>query len=47
MTPGHPGSGWDILIVARPACTTATFDEFRGALQRLLDSLRAPRKTMS
>ena len=44
-TPGEPGRGWDVLIVARPACTTATFDELRAALQRLLASLRTPLKT--
>ena len=32
--------GWDILVVARPASTSASFDELRAALERLL-GLRA------
>jgi ribonuclease P protein component len=36
---GAPG-GWDILVVARPASTSASFDELRAALERLLASVR-------
>lgn len=34
-------NGWDMLVVARPAATDATFAELRGALQRLLQGVRA------
>ena len=34
--PNETGHGWDILIVARPASTNATFDELRSSLERLL-----------
>jgi ribonuclease P protein component len=33
-------SGWDVLVVARPASATATYTELRDALQRLMRSLR-------
>jgi ribonuclease P protein component len=39
--PGLEGRGWDVLVVARPASTSATFDELRGALLRLLGAVRA------
>jgi ribonuclease P protein component len=32
----HPGLGWDILVVARPASAAASFGDLRGALLRLL-----------
>ena len=38
--PPSGAHGWDILVVARPASTSASFDELRGALERLLASVR-------
>ncbi len=35
-----PTSGWDVLVVARPASATATYTELRDALQRLMKALR-------
>jgi len=43
-TPAGPGQGYDILIVARPASATASFDELRAALRGLLALLRASTK---
>jgi ribonuclease P protein component len=40
--PGAPEAGRDILIVARPACVSATFSDLRSALDRLLRGLPAP-----
>jgi ribonuclease P protein component len=39
--------GWDILVVARPASTAASFDELRAALERLLVSVRGLTATSS
>jgi ribonuclease P protein component len=30
------GPGWDILVVARPAAATSSFDDLRSAITRLL-----------
>jgi ribonuclease P protein component len=38
--PNDTEHGWDILIVARPATTQASFDELRIALERLLGAIR-------
>jgi ribonuclease P protein component len=38
--PRGGGQGWDILVVVRPASTSASFDELRVALERLLASAR-------
>lgn len=38
--PHATSQGWDILVVARPASTSASFDELRAALERLLASVR-------
>lgn len=40
VAPNDSGRGWDILIVARPACVGVTFDELRAALMRLLALVR-------
>jgi ribonuclease P protein component len=45
--PNETGHGWDILIVARPASVSATFDELRTTLERLLDAIRNPVNTPS
>jgi ribonuclease P protein component len=45
--PNETGRGWDILIVARPASVSATFDELRTTLERLLDAIRNPVNTPS
>jgi ribonuclease P protein component len=39
--------GWDVLVVARPASTSASFDELRAALERLLGSVRGSAATPS
>lgn len=45
--PNDSGQGWDILVVARPASVEATFDEFSGAMERLLAAVRASMKATS
>jgi len=35
------GWGWDILVIARPACSAATFPEMRASLLRLVGSVHA------
>lgn len=47
QTPNETGHGWDILIVARPASTNATFDELRASLERLLGVIRGSVKDAS
>jgi len=44
-TPDEPGSGWDILVVARPDSVDASFDELRTALERLLSAARGSVKS--
>lgn len=39
--PNETGHGWDILVVVRPAAVTATFDDIRAAVLRLLGAVRA------
>ena len=41
-TPGVEGRGWDVLVVARPASASASFEELRNALLRLLAAARSP-----
>jgi ribonuclease P protein component len=45
--PNQSGHGWDVLIVARPAASDASFDELRTALERLLGLVRGSVKTPS
>lgn len=45
--PNQSGHGWDVLIVARPAASDASFDELRTALERLLGLVRGSVKTHS
>ena len=45
--PNETGHGWDILIVARPPATDASFDELRVALERLLGAIRGPMRWSS
>ncbi len=40
-TPGAEGRGWDVLVVARPASASASFEELRSALRRLLGAVRS------
>ena len=47
QAPNETGHGWDILIVARPACAGATFDELHATLEGLLDAIRGPVKASS
>jgi len=47
QAPNETGHGCDILIVARPASVSATFDELSTTLERLLDAIRNPVKTPS
>ena len=46
-SPNDTGHGWDILIVARDPAVSASFDELRAALLRLLGTVRGPVKTSS
>lgn len=43
-TPNDTGHGWDILVVARPPSTQASFEELRSALVRLLGVIRGSMK---
>ena len=40
-----PGVGWDILVVARPASATASYQDLRTALERLVAPFRTTEET--
>ena len=46
-SPNETGHGWDILIVARDPAASASFDELRATLLRLLGTVRGSVKTSS
>jgi len=46
-SPNDTGHGWDILIVARDPAVSASFDELRAALLRLLGTVRGSVKPSS
>jgi ribonuclease P protein component len=47
QAPNETGHGWDILIVARPASTSATFDDIRATLERQLGAIRGSMRAAS
>ncbi|MEO7117543.1 MAG: ribonuclease P protein component [Candidatus Limnocylindrales bacterium] len=38
-TDRRPDGGWDLLVVARPASASASYEELKTALDRLLDRM--------